>query len=253
MLERLASSRAAQRQLVADASHELRTPVTALRTNAEVLLDGDGLSPEQRRALLSDVVEQAEELTALVGDVIELARGEQAADAVEDVRLDALVAEAVERARRHAPQVSFTTDLRPVALEGVPDRLGRAVNNLLANAATYSPPGGVVEVVVREGGIAVRDHGPGVPAAELEQIFDRFHRGSSARASTGGSGLGLAIVKQVTEGHGGRAEARLPSGGGLEVRLVLPGARALAAPAGDGRPNHVRSASETDADRTRFA
>ena len=230
VLRRLATARAAQRQLVADASHELRTPVTALRTNAEVLLDGDGLTPEQRRALLSDVVDQAEELTALVGDVIELARGEQAPDAVEDVRLDALVAEAVERARRHAPQVSFAADLRPVSLEGVPDRLGRAVNNLLANAAAYSPRGGVVEVLVREGGLAVRDHGPGVPAGELEQIFDRFRRGSGAREQ-GGSGLGLAIVKQVAEAHGGRAEARLAAGGGLEVRLVLPGARAVAVPA----------------------
>ena len=100
--------------------------------------------------------------------------------------------------------------------------------------------------------MAVRDHGPGVPAGELEQIFDRFRRGSSAREQAG-SGLGLAIVKQVAEGHGGRAEARLAAGGGLEVRLVLPGARAVAAPAGDGRPNRVRSASETDADGTRFA
>ena len=163
------------------------------------------------------------------------------------------MAEAVERARRHAPQVSFATDLRPVALEGVPDRLGRAVNNLLANAAAYSPP--------RRRGGGRRCARAGWPCAitgracrpdELEQIFDRFRRGSSAREQAG-SGLGLAIVKQVAEGHGGRAEARLAPGGGLEVRLVLPGARAVAAPDGDTGPNHVRSPSETDADRTRFA
>jgi two-component system sensor histidine kinase MprB len=225
-LERLQAARAAQRQLIADASHELRTPVTALRTNAEVLLDGDDLPPAQRRALLADVVEQAEELTSLVGDVIELARDEQRTDAIEDVRLDALVAEAVERARRHAPHATFTTDLRPVALEGVPDRLGRAVNNLLDNAGGFSPPGGVVEVAVREGEVVVRDHGPGVPADELELIFDRFHRGSNSRGQSG-SGLGLAIARQVAERHGGSASAWLPEGGGLAVRLSLPGARAL--------------------------
>ena len=102
VLDRLERSQAAQRQLVADASHELRTPVTALRTNTEILLDEPDLPPAQRRALLADVVDQTEELSALVADLIELARGDQPADAVEDVRLDELVAEAVERARRHA-------------------------------------------------------------------------------------------------------------------------------------------------------
>ena len=227
VLERLEAARAAQRQLVADASHELRTPVTALRTNAEVLRDGNGLPPDQRVALLDDVVEQAEELTALVADVIELARDDQPGDVAEDVRLDALVAEAVERARRHAPGVTFAADLRPVALEGVPDRLGRAVNNLLDNAGTYSPPGGVVEVAVREGEVVVRDHGPGVGAEELGHIFDRFRRGSNAHGRPG-SGLGLAIVRQVAEAHGGSVSASLPDGGGLRVRLALPGARAVA-------------------------
>jgi two-component system sensor histidine kinase MprB len=235
VLRRLSAARAAQRRLVADASHELRTPVTALRTNAEVLLEGDGLPPAQRRALLADVVRQAEELTALVGDVIELARGEQPAEAADDVRLDVLVAEAVERARRHAPGVRFTTDLRPVVLEGLPDRLGRAVNNLLDNAAAHGS-GGDVEVAVRPGEVVVRDHGPGVPEDELEQIFDRFRRGANARG-TAGSGLGLAIVRQVAERHGGTVSAALPPGGGLEVRLALPGARAVpaAAPPAGGR------------------
>ena len=240
VLERLEAAQAAQQQLVADASHELRTPVTALRTNAEVLRDGTGLAAAERDALLADVVEQAEELTALVGDVIELARGDQPGDATEDVRLDVLVAEAVERAQRHAPGVTFTTDLRPVALEGVPDRLGRAVNNLLDNAATYSPPGGAVAVAVREGEVVVRDRGPGVAAAELGRIFDRFRRGSSAQGRPG-SGLGLAIVRQVAEAHGGSASARLPDGGGLEVRLALPGAHAVQA-APDARAHAPRPA-----------
>jgi two-component system sensor histidine kinase MprB len=226
VLDRLERSRAAQRQLVADASHELRTPVTALRTNAELLLEQDDLPPAQRRALLADVVDQTEELTALVADLIELARGDQPAAEVQDVRLDELVAEAVERARRHAPQIRFTTELAPVAVDGVPDRLGRAVNNLLDNAAKYSPAGGAVHVTLRGDTLTVRDHGPGVPPDELPHIFDRFFRAGNARDQPG-SGLGLAIVKQVAERHGGRVAASAAPGGGLQVALALPGARSI--------------------------
>jgi two-component system sensor histidine kinase MprB len=226
VLDRLEAARAAQRQLVADASHELRTPVTALRTNAELLLEQDDLPTSQRRALLADVVDQAEELGALVGDVIELARGDQPEEEAQDVRLDALVTEAIERARRHAPQVTFASDLDPVSVDGVPDRLGRAVNNLLDNAGAFSPAGGTVEVTLRAGTLTVRDHGPGVPPDELPQIFDRFFRATNGRERTG-SGLGLAIVKQVAERHGGSVAARPAPGGGLAVSLTLPGARPI--------------------------
>ena len=136
MLDTLEGSIAAQRQLVADASHELRTPVTSLRTNIEVLAE-NRLDGAERARLVADVQAQAEELSALVADLIELARGDQPSPAREDVRLDALVAEAVERARRHAPGVTFETALEPAVVDGVPDRLARAVNNLLDNAARH--------------------------------------------------------------------------------------------------------------------
>ena len=136
MLDTLEGSIAAQRQLVADASHELRTPVTSLRTNIEVLAE-NRLDGAERKRLVADVQAQAEELSALVADLIELARGDQPSPAYEDVRLDALVAEAVERARRHAPGVTFETALEPAVVDGVPDRLARAVNNLLDNAARH--------------------------------------------------------------------------------------------------------------------
>ena len=120
MLDRLEGSRSeldesvrAQRQLVADASHELRTPVTSLRTNVEVLIENPHLDPEDRRRLLADVVEQSEELTALVSDLIELARGDQPGLATEDVRLDGVAAESVARARRNAPGVSFAASPGP--------------------------------------------------------------------------------------------------------------------------------------------
>jgi two-component system sensor histidine kinase MprB len=121
--------------------------------------------------------------------------------------------------------VTFAADLAPAALDGVPERLGRAVNNLLDNAAKYSAAGGTVEVTLRGGALTVRDHGPGVPAAELPHIFDRFFRATNAREQTG-SGLGLAIVKQVAERHGGSVGAAAAPGGGLAVTLTLPGSRA---------------------------
>ncbi|MEO6857002.1 MAG: HAMP domain-containing sensor histidine kinase [Solirubrobacteraceae bacterium] len=232
MLDRLESSRAAlddsvraQRQLVADASHELRTPVTSLRTNIEVLLAEPSLDPEDRRRLLADVVEQSEELTALVGDLIDLARGDEPGFATEDVRLDLIAAEAVARARRNAPGVEFTTMLEPVSVDGVAARLERAINNLLDNAARYSPPGTPVELSVDSGGVSVRDHGSGVPPEDLPYLFDRFFRGTRARGKQG-SGLGLAIVRQVTEQHGGTATVANAPDGGAVFRMHLPGVRA---------------------------
>jgi two-component system sensor histidine kinase MprB len=228
MLEHLESSRAAldesvraQRQLVADASHELRTPVTSLRTNIEVLLAGGELGEDDRRRLLADVVEQSEELTALVNDLIELARGDEPRGDADDVRLDRVVEQSLARARRNAPGIRFEERLEPMLIEGFPERLERAVNNLLDNAARHSPPGGVVEVAVDATGVRVRDHGDGVDPDDLPYVFDRFFRGSSSRGRQG-SGLGLAIVRQVVEQHGGHATAANAPDGGAIFTLELP-------------------------------
>jgi two-component system sensor histidine kinase MprB len=220
MLTRLQTSQAQQRQLVADASHELRTPVTSMRTNVEVLRDAPAMDEADRRALLDDVVEQAEELGNLVGDLIALARDGEAPPATEDVRLDELVAEAVVRARRHAPAVAFTLRAEPSVVSAAPDRIGRAVNNLLDNAAQHADR---VEVTVSaDGVVAVRDHGPGVPPEDVPLVFDRFYRGATARGRSG-SGLGLAIVRQVAESHGGSVRVESPEDGGARFVLALPG------------------------------
>ena len=228
MLERLEASRAelddsvrAQRQLVADASHELRTPVTSLRTNIEVLLAGAELGDEDRRRLLTDVVEQSEELSALVGDLIELARGDLPIESAEDTRLDRIVDDSVARARRNSPSIRFETELSPVVVEGVPERLGRAINNLLDNAARHSPRDGTVDVIVDSGGVRVRDHGPGIDEEDLPYVFDRFFRGANSRGKQG-SGLGLAIVRQVAEQHHGSVTAENVPGGGALFWLRLP-------------------------------
>ena len=229
MLDRLEGSRAAldhsvrsQRQLIADASHELRTPVTSLRTNIEVLLEGGELEAEDRRRLLADVVEQSEELSTLVGDLIELARGDQPLPDTEDVRLDGIAEESLARARRNAPHIEFEAELTPTLIDGVPERLGRAINNLLDNAARHSPPGGPVQLRVSPAGVQVRDHGPGVDREDQPYVFDRFYRGRSARGRQG-SGLGLSIVRQVTEQHGGSVSVTNAADGGAVFTLRLPG------------------------------
>jgi two-component system, OmpR family, sensor histidine kinase MprB len=219
MLEALERSQRAQRRLVADASHELRTPLTSLRTNLEVMAR-NGLEDGDRDRLKRDLVAQLEELTGLVGDLVELAReDEPEPPAAEDVRLDALVAGAVERARRHAPHVRFALATEPALVHAVPARLDRAVANLLDNAAKYSDR---VEVgLTRDGELTVRDHGPGIAEADRPRVFDRFYRAPDARGRPG-SGLGLAIVRQVAEGHGGSVHAEAADGGGALLRLRLP-------------------------------
>ncbi|HTU28177.1 MAG TPA: HAMP domain-containing sensor histidine kinase [Solirubrobacteraceae bacterium] len=228
MLDRLQRSRAAldesvraQRQLVADASHELRTPVTSLRTNIEILLETPDMEPLERREMLRDVVEQSEELSTLVNDLIELARGDEPGANAEDVRLDRVVAQCLDRARRNAPTLHFTADLVPARLDGVAERLERAVNNLLDNASRHSPRGGNIEVHAGPDGVTVRDHGSGVAEEDLPYLFDRFYRGTNSRGRQG-SGLGLAIVRQVTEQHGGHASVANALGGGAVFTLELP-------------------------------
>jgi two-component system sensor histidine kinase MprB len=220
MLAALEESQQAQRQLVADASHELRTPLTSLRTNVELLARG-GLPDEERGKALADVSTQLEELTVLVTDVVDLARDGEREYAVEDVRLDLLVSDAVERAHLHAPRVEFETRLSESLVRGVPERIFRAVANVLDNAAKWSPSGGKVEVRAAEGEVTVRDHGPGIAPEDLPHVFDRFYRSPAARG-TPGSGLGLAIVRQVVESHGGTVSAGLADGGGTVVRLAFP-------------------------------
>jgi two-component system sensor histidine kinase MprB len=226
MLGALEDSVRVQRQLVADASHELRTPLTSLRTNIEVLASDRALPPGERERLLNDVIEQLGEMTTLIAGLIDLARGEQQQVEPEDVRLDLVAAEAVESVRRARPGVTFATDLEESVVSGIPATIERAVANLLDNAAKWSPPGGRVDVVVRDGNVTVRDHGEGIDEEDLPYVFDRFYRARSARGMPG-SGLGLAIVRQVAEAHGGTVVAERAEGGGTRIKLQLNGQSAM--------------------------
>ena len=218
MLAALEQSRESQRRLVADASHELRTPLTSIRTNIEVLGRARDLPEADRAEIVAAAGAQLEELTRLVGDLVDLARdGRPAADEIEDVRLDELVRESASRLNG----VRFEIDAEPTLVRGSRAQLARAVGNLLDNAAKFAPGDSVVEVSVKDGELAVRDHGPGIAAEDLPHVFNRFYRAPSARG-TPGSGLGLAIVRQVAEAHQGIAIAESPQGGGACLRLRLP-------------------------------
>jgi two-component system sensor histidine kinase MprB len=228
MLEELEGASTAQRRLVADASHELRTPLTSLRTNIEVLARPNGLRDHDRRRLMGDVVAQLEEIGVLVGNLVDLARDDEPAIGTEELRLDQLVEAAVTRARRNARGLHLITRLEPCVVRGVPERLERAVSNLLDNAAKWSPEGGDIEVAVRrDGEIAVRDHGPGIDPEDAARVFDRFYRAVGARGMPG-SGLGLAIVRQVAEAHGGSVRVAAAPGGGTVLTLRVPVAESLA-------------------------
>ena len=246
MLDALERSLGAQRQLVMDASHELRTPLASLRTNVEVLNDLDRLPEAERRAVLRGIVTQLDELTGLVADVVELARGEAPPAEHDDIAFDELVSNAVERARRHWPAVTFRLLTVPVTVRGVSRRLDRAVANMLDNAGKFSPPGADVDVRLDpDGTLTVADRGPGVPSESLPHVFDRFYRADEARALPG-SGLGLAIVQQVVEGHGGSIELSNRADGGAIATLHLPAATpAQPLPADETPVAGVPRASET--------
>ena len=217
-LDALEGSVSAQRNLVADASHELRTPIATLRANLQLLRD-EGLLPEEDRAALrADMIEELDELTRLVSDVVELARGTKTGADAGDVRLDQVAAEAVERARRRAPSLKIDAELEPTVVRGDAERIARAVSNLLENACKWSPEGGAVKVSLTDGVLTVRDHGPGFHDEDLPFVFDRFHRARDARSKPG-SGLGLAIVRQAAEAHGGYAQAANAVGGGALVSV----------------------------------
>jgi len=220
-LDALERSVAAQRHLIADASHELRTPISSLRANIQVLGEADRLPAEEQASLRSDIVAELDGLTALVGDVVELARGAEMSAAHDDVRLEDVVETAVQSARRRS-DVRFELDLEPTLVSGPADRIGRAVSNLVDNARKWSPPGGVVEIALGDGVLSVRDHGSGFKEEDLPLVFDRFYRADEARGLPG-SGLGLAIVRQAAESCGGSVEARNAEGGGA-LLLVSFGA-----------------------------
>lgn len=238
MLRALAESRERQARLVTDAGHELRTPLTSLRTNVELLMasmaPGAPRLPKQEMVdLRADVLAQIEELSTLVGDLVDLSRGDAGEVVHEPVDMADVVDRSLERVRRRRNDILFDVEVIGWQVYGDTAGLSRMALNLMDNAAKWSPPGGHVGVRLSQldashAELVVSDRGPGIPVQERRLVFERFYRSASARALPG-SGLGLAIVKQVVLNHGGllRIEDTDPGGQppGTSIYVLLPGRR----------------------------
>jgi two-component system sensor histidine kinase MprB len=236
MLRALTESRERQARLVTDAGHELRTPLTSLRTNVELLMasmapGAPSIPEEEMTGLRSDVIAQIEELSTLVGDLVDLTRDDAGVPIHEPVLLSDVIDRSLERVRRRRNDIEFDVATTGWQVNGDEAGLSRAVLNLLDNAAKWSPPGGRVGVWLAQvdpfhAELVVSDQGPGIAPAERQLVFERFYRSTSARAMSG-SGLGLAIVKQVVVKHGGtlRIDDTMPGGDppGTAFHIVLPG------------------------------
>ncbi|XRQ10705.1 HAMP domain-containing sensor histidine kinase [Actinomadura welshii] len=234
MLAALRDSRRAQRLLAEDAAHELKTPLTSLRLNVELLIRLDrrgtldsALPAESRTRLLNDLGAQVAELSTLAAELTDLARGDVSDESTELLDLADVVAAAAARARSRVPDIEVAIDETPVWVNGRPAALQRAVLNLIDNAGKWSPADQPVQVRLRAEGasavLEVDDAGPGIDAADVPRVFDRFYRADSARALPG-SGLGLSIVQRVVDAHGGRATVARSARGGALLRVDLPAA-----------------------------
>jgi two-component system sensor histidine kinase MprB len=225
MLTALERARLREKQLIVDAGHELRTPLTSLRTNLELLAQADrrgGMNESARQEIFEDVTAQVEELSTLVGDLVELARDTPLEQTPEPLDMSDIVPRAVDRVRRRAPSVAFEAHVPPWWVVGEAQILERAVLNLLDNAAKWSPAGGTVRISLHNGELTVVDDGPGIAEGDLPHIFERFYRATDARTMPG-SGLGLAIVKQAAERHGGSVRVFNHPPHGAVFVLALPG------------------------------
>jgi signal transduction histidine kinase len=222
MADRIQTARRAERELLANVSHELRTPLARIKVAMELIEPQD----ESVKKRLAAVEEEVDELDRLIADVLTATRLDASALPLHKVRLKA--ADLIEKARQRALSLSLAVEARvepDLIIEADEALLSRALDNLLDNARKYGN-GSPVEVEARREGaqaiVAVRDRGPGIPAEELEHVFDPFFRGNTARAS--GFGLGLALARRVAEAHGGSAKAANAEGGGARIELRLPAA-----------------------------
>lgn len=233
MLASLRESREQQTQLVADAGHELKTPLTSMRTNIELLLMAkredavNKISEQDSLDLKNDVIAQMEEMSTLIGDLVDLTRDSTPQLVTESAQLDEIVASLLERVQRRRPDVTFDVGLIPWQITGNPFALSRAMLNLVDNAAKWSPEGGIVRISMMMKSatqihITISDAGPGIKEEDRDRVFERFYRSTEAR-STPGSGLGLAIAKQAITQHGGEVSITESEFSGAKLVVDLPG------------------------------
>ena len=220
---------AMRRDFVADASHELKTPIASILASSEALQLALSRDPNRAEGFASQVETAARRLARIVSDLLDLSRLEASAVSNEVTRIDQVVAEEIERlrARADAGGVAMTVALEPVTVPGPSSDWALAVRNLCENAIAYTDSGGSVSVTLVPHAdsveLSVVDTGTGIPTRSLHRVFERFYRVDVARSrETGGTGLGLAIVKHVAERNGGTVSATSELGRGSTFRIRIP-------------------------------
>jgi len=220
MVAELGRSQEQQRRLVSDASHEMRTPLTSLRSNVELLGQIELLPVSERQEVIGDVLEDVDELSSLLGELVDLASDLAAGEPEEPLRLGDLARAVAARTERRTDRVVSVDDAQGIEVSGRPRQIERAISNLVDNAVKYSQAATPIDIVVDGTTVTVRDRGRGIRAEDLEHIFDRFYRAVDVRTEHG-SGLGLSIVEEIVRSHGGVVFARNRDGGGAEVGFTL--------------------------------
>jgi two-component system, OmpR family, sensor histidine kinase MprB len=220
MLGQLVRAREDQRQLVQDAGHELKTPLTSIRTNTTVLRRLDELNPEARSRLIDDLDSETRELVTLVNELVDLANGQHTEEPPERVDLAELAHRVADRARRRTGCEVVVHTAGDTVIHGRPTALARALGNLVDNAEKFAPGTEPIEITVHTSRVTVLDRGPGISPAEATRVFDRFYRAEAARGLPG-SGLGLAVVRSVAQAHGGDVFAEPRPGGGAAIGFTL--------------------------------
>lgn len=221
---------AAQKKFVADAAHELRTPLAIMKTGAETVLAGDGSSEEYRRYII-DSLGESEFLTGVINDLLFLARGSNSVPAVYPLDLGELVQKQVRLMAPYASARSISLSCQTaegLIINGNPDHLRRLLGNLIKNAIDYNRAHGWVKVSLHraKGSIVlqVADSGAGISAHDLTRVFDRFYKADAARSDTGGAGLGLSIAKEIVTAHRGKMDISSNQDEGTQVTVRLPAA-----------------------------
>jgi len=227
MVAEVGRSQEAQRRLVSDASHEMRTPLTSLRSNVELLRQIELLPEVERREVIGDVLDDVDELSSLLGELVELASDLAAAEPEEPVRVGDLARTVAARTQRRTDRAVTVVDSSAVEVRARPRQLERAISNLVDNAVKYSERATPIDIVVDATTVTVADRGRGIRSDDIARIFDRFYRAVDVRTESG-SGLGLSIVDEIVRSHGGSVFARNRDGGGAEVGFTLPPERVLA-------------------------
>jgi two-component system OmpR family sensor kinase len=243
MAHEVQTSRQAQRDFVANVSHDLKTPLTSIQGFAQAILDGTAADQESRRRAARIIHEEADRMARLVNDLLDLARIE-AGQVVMDrqpVELQALLQDCVEKVKLRAEEAQIAVQVesdRGLVVAGDRDRLAQVFGNLLDNALKHTPPGGRISLAAQSVAteparprehpsrlveITVTNTGEGIPPEDLSRIFERFYRGDKSRTQTGkGSGLGLAIAQEIVRAHGGQIRAESVVGLGTKFTITLP-------------------------------